>query len=112
MAQLNELEGFLAENPGTTLTDMIAGGNSLATLVSGPNSITGFNILNEKVLGIPGFLWGCVFSWVGILIVYVVGQDPYETKQAIIGCVVSAVAGTAFYIVYYILLAGLWSGIY
>ncbi|MFO7616218.1 MAG: hypothetical protein R6V75_03125, partial [Bacteroidales bacterium] len=63
MAQLNELEGFLAENPGTSLTDLISSGNSLATLVSGPNSITGFNILNEKVLGIPGFIWGCVFSW-------------------------------------------------
>jgi hypothetical protein len=106
MAQMNQLEGYLNENPGTTLSDMVTTGNNLADLVSGPNSIAGFNGINEKVLGIPGFLWGCVLSWVGILIVYLVGQDPHETKQAIIGCVVGAVAYAAFYVVYYILILG------
>jgi len=53
------------------------------------------------VYGIPGFLWGCVFSWVGILVVYLVAHDPAETKSAIIGCVVGAVAYGLFYGVYY-----------
>jgi hypothetical protein len=108
MAQLAELEGFLAENPDATLSDMIASGNTLASLVTGPNSIDGFSLLNEKVLGIPGFLWGCVLSWVGIVIVYLVGQDPHETKQAIIGCVVGAVAYGAFYAIYALLLRSAW----
>jgi hypothetical protein len=108
MAQLDQLEGYVLENPGITLGQMASDGNALAFMVSDPNGINGFNLINEKVLGIPSFLWGCVFSWVGVLIVYLVGQDKAETKSAIIGCVVGAVAYSAFYLVYYFA----WSGLY
>ncbi len=103
MGQLNQLEGFLAENPGTTLTEMIAEGNNLATLINGPNGISGFNILDEKVFGIPGFLWGCLLSVPGVVIVYFIGQDPAETRQAIIGCVVSGVAYVAWGVLWTVL---------
>lgn len=108
MAQLDQLEGYVLDNPGITLGDMTSNGNALASLVSGPNGIGGFNGINEKVFGIPSFLWGCVFSWVGVLVVYLVGQDKAETKSAIIGCVVGAVAYSAFYAIYYFA----WSGLY
>jgi riboflavin transporter FmnP len=87
---------------------MTSTGNALASLVSDPNGLNGFNMINEKVFGIPSFLWGCVFSWVGVLVVYLVGQDKAETKSAIIGCVVGAVAYTAFYAIYYFALSGLY----
>ena len=49
----------------------------------------------EPPLGIPSFLWGCVLSWVGILVTYLVTDgDKHETKQALIGCVV----GGAFWV--------------
>jgi hypothetical protein len=108
MAQLNQLEGFVLENPGITLGQMATEGNALASLVSDPNGISGFNLINEKVFGVPSFLWGCVFSWVGVLVVYLVGKDPKETKSAIIGCVVGAVAYSAFYAIYYFALSGLY----
>jgi hypothetical protein len=105
MAQLDQLEGYVLDNPGITLGEMATQGNTLASLVSDANGISGFNMINEKVFGIPGFLWGCVFSWVGVLVVYLVGQDKAETKSAIVGCVVGAVAYTAFYAVYYLALS-------
>ena len=108
MAQLDQLEGYVLDNPGITLGQMATNGNVLASLVSDPNGISGFNLINEKVLGIPSFLWGCVFSWVGVLVVYLIGQDKAETKSAIIGCVVGAVAYSLFYGVYYFA----WSGLY
>jgi hypothetical protein len=108
MAQLNQLEGYVLDNPGITLGQMATEGNSLASLVSDPNGLNGFNLINEKVFGIPSFLWGCVFSWVGVLVVYLVGQDKAETKSAIIGCVVGAVAYAAFYAVYAIAWGSAW----
>ena len=108
MAQLDQLEGYVLDNPGITLGQMATAGNTLASLVSDPNGISGFSLINEKVFGIPSFLWGCVFSWVGILVVYLVGQDPAETKSAIIGCVVGAVAYSAFYAIYYFALRATW----
>jgi len=104
MAQLDQLEGYVMENPGITLGEMATSGNTLASLVSNTNGISGLNLTNEKVFGIPSFLWGCVFSWVGVLVVYLVGQDKAETKSAIIGCVVGALAYSAFYAVYYLAL--------
>jgi hypothetical protein len=101
MAQLDQLEGYVLSNPGITLGEMSTNGNSLASLVSDANGISGFNLANEKVFGVPSFVWGCVFSWVGVLVVYLVGQDKAETKSAIYGCVVGAVAYTAFYLIYY-----------
>jgi hypothetical protein len=108
MAQLDQLEGYVLDNPGITLGQMATTGNTLASLVSDPNGISGFNLTNEKVLGIPSFLWGCVFSWVGVLVVYLIGQDKAETKSAIIGCVVGAVAYSAFYAIYYFALRTAW----
>lgn len=108
MAQLDQLEGYVLDNPGITLGQMATSGNTLASLVSDPNGVNGFSLINEKVFGIPSFLWGCVFSWVGVLVVYLVGQDKAETKSAIIGCVVGAVVYSAFYALYYFA----WSGLY
>ncbi|MFB6342735.1 hypothetical protein ACE1ET_13485 [Saccharicrinis sp. FJH62] len=51
-------------------------------------------------LGIPSFLWGCILSWVGILIVYFLTEENKdETKKAVWGCVAGAVAYTLFYVI-------------
>jgi hypothetical protein len=108
MAQLNQLEGYVQDNPGITLGQMTTEGSAFASMVSDPNGVNGFNLTNERVFGVPSFLWGCVFSWVGVLVVYLVGKDKAETKSAIIGCVVGAVAYSAFYAIYYFALSGLY----
>ena len=105
MAQLDQLEGYVLDNPGVTLGQMATDGNTLASLVSDPNGIKGFNLINERVLGIPGFWWGfvpgllgfcftpCVlFGGIGVLVVMLVGKDPHETKLAILGCAIPTAA--------------------
>ncbi len=59
--------------------------------VMGPNS----------ALGIPGFVWGLILGWIGILIVYLVTEDQEETKKALYGCIVNALlwAGCYFLII-------------
>jgi hypothetical protein len=104
MAQLDQLEGYVMENPGITLGEMATKGNALASLVSDPNGISGLNLTNEKVFGIPSFLWGCVFSWVGVLVVYLVGQDKAETKSAIVGCVVEGLLIAVWEVVWVVIL--------
>jgi len=42
---------------------------------------------------------GCVFGWVGLLVVYLVLENKVKTKKALTGCVVSTVVGVVFYIV-------------
>ena len=41
-------------------------------------------------LGIPSFLWGCLLSWVGLLIVYfLTDRDRDESRKALWGCIIS-----------------------
>jgi hypothetical protein len=103
MAPLNQLEEYILENPGITLSQIAGSGNLLASLVVDPNGINGFNRMNEKVLGIPGFLWGCTIGWVGILIVYLNGADPNEIKQATIGCIVETAVWVGCYASIYLI---------
>ena len=58
--------------------------------VMGPNS----------ALGIPGFVWGLILGWVGILIVYLVTEDQEETKKALYGCIVGTLVGVGCYFLY------------
>lgn len=95
MVQMDQLEGYVLSNPGITLTDMTSTGNSLASLVSDPNGISGFNLTNDKAFGIPGFWWGCIIGPFGVLVVYLVAKDSAETKAAIKGCIISAVISIA-----------------
>ena len=56
--------------------------------------------LNEPPLGIPSFVWGCVFGITGLAVVYFVADDTEETKRALYGCVTNGVVGGLFYILY------------
>jgi hypothetical protein len=81
-ADLNELEAYVASN------------NDVSAAALNP-----FGFLGEPPLGVPSFLWGCVFGVVGLAIVYFVAEDPVETKKALWGCVTSSVVGILFYFV-------------
>jgi len=103
MAQLQSLEDFVAVNPGVTLSTLEAENNALVSdmnLTSG-NFAGGFDVTGP-VLGISSFLWGCVLSWVGVLIVYLVADDSAETKKAFIGCIVGTLVYVVLDIVYYV----------
>lgn len=95
---LNELESKVKENKDLTYDELVKSGevekyNLNVNSMESPSSGMG-----EPPLGIPSFLWGCIFSWVGILIVYLISEDKEETKKALYGCLVQGI----IYIVIYV----------
>ena len=89
MAELNELDAFLSTNEGVTYDDLQTSGSELIFNVDGASSPLGMDQEGEPPLGIPSFLWGCVFGLIGILIVYIITDgDKDETKKALWGMLV------------------------
>lgn len=89
MAELNELDAFLGANEGVTYDDLLATGSDLIIHVDEASSPLGMDLEGEPPLGIPSFLWGCVFGLIGILIVYIITDgDKDETKKALWGMLV------------------------
>ncbi|MGC9341211.1 MAG: hypothetical protein ACP5E3_00775, partial [Bacteroidales bacterium] len=92
LAELTEIENYVASNPETTLSLLKTDNNQLLTGLNlySPYAM-GMN-LDDPPLGIPSFLWGCVFSVAGVVIVYLVtDEDKDETKKAFFGCIANAV---------------------
>ncbi len=111
LVQLQNLEDYVNANPGITLTNLQAEDNDLvANMNFALNNLSGFPFSGgEPPLGIPSFLWGCVFGVVGVAIVYFVAdQDKDETKKAFLGCVVSAAAYILFWVFWVVLWGGAW----
>ena len=100
-AEVSELDQYLAVNDGKTYTEV---NQENATLLSGISSTTSlpFSTSADNALGIPSFLWGCVFGPLGVLIVYLMtDKDKVQSKKAFFGCL----AGTAIYVVVWIIIA-------
>ena len=90
MADLNDLEQYVLNNPSTTLTLLTKEGNPMASSITNPNSYASLNLMADRALGIGGFWWGCCLGPAGVLIVYLMADDKSETRSSIIGCVVSS----------------------
>lgn len=97
MADLTSLENFVLANPGVRLSDMIASENELVTDMAHSCAFYGFDLMNDKALGIGGFLWGCCLGPLGVLVVWLVADDPAETKKSIFGCIVNTLIGGSGY---------------
>jgi len=98
-ADVSALDQYLAQNNNKSYTEV---SQENATLVSGISTTTTLPFSassDELVLGIPSFLWGCVFGWVGLLVVYLVLENKVQTKKALTGCVVSTAVSVVLYIV-------------
>lgn len=89
----SEIEGlvaFLGENDGVTYNEMEAFNSMLLENVSSSAAIA----LNTAADGEPpvlsAFLWGCIFSWVGLIVVYVTtDSNKAYTSKAWTGCLVN-----------------------
>lgn len=107
LSELNELSLYVEANEGITFSDLEAEGNLLIANIEAtatPMGMAGSG--GEPPLGIPSFLWGCVFGVVGLLVVYIMtDSDMDETKKALWGCV----ASTAVAAVAYMVLWGAWA---
>jgi hypothetical protein len=101
---LVKVENFINANDGMTLEKLkqensqIIEGVNLAETTS-VSAVKGGDLPGN----IPPFVWGCVLSWVGLILVYVLtDKDSAMTKKALIGCLVNGVV----WIVYYFVIVG------
>lgn len=109
LAGLTELENYLADNAGLTLSGLIAEDNLIAGNVNASASLlSGLSALNGPPLGIPAFAWGCCLGLPGIAVVYFVTEDRDQTRKALWGCVVGSLLGTVSYVVYYGVVLSAW----
>lgn len=109
LSELNELDNFIEANNDVTFESLENAGSSLIANIeagSAPMGMPGAAEGGESPLGIPSFLWGCVFGVLGVVLVYVLSdEDKAETKKALWGCV----ASTAVSVVLYMVVWGAWA---
>jgi hypothetical protein len=100
--QLNKIEKFVQNNEGTTLDNLKSQNSELLTDISIEADSASVVASSDLPAGIPAFWWGCVLSWVGLILVYVLtDKDSAQTKKALIGCLV----GTGVSVIFYVLTA-------
>lgn len=110
MTELNRVENYVNEHPGTTLDALQQQNSSLLNNIN-LNSSTAFISSGDGPAGIPSFLWGCILGWIGILIVYLITEDSEETKKALYGCIAQALTGCLLYVLFWVLFWGAaWGG--
>jgi hypothetical protein len=97
----------LVEETGVTLSQLHLANHPLANIVSTENDLVSSligatNPEEERLMGIPGFLWGFCCSFVGAFLVYLSIDDPVAKKregsQAIIGCAAGTILWVGLYI--------------
>ncbi len=106
MTGLSQLEQLVQETYATQ-TQLVKENNPLAQQLLPNNNLAGSLFASsapehERLMDIPGFLWGFCCSFVGVFLVYLSIDDPEakkkEGRQAIIGCAVGTVLWTGMYV--------------
>jgi len=98
-AGVSELDEYLAMNNGKSYSEVSQNNSALLNGVSSTTTLPLSASPDNLALGIPSFLWGCVFGWVGLVIVYLVTENKEQTKKALWGCIASTVVTVGLYIV-------------
>ncbi len=102
--QLNKIEKFVQNNEGTTLDNLKSQNSELLTDINIEADAASVVASSDLPAGIPAFWWGCVLSWVGLRLVYVLtDKDSAQTKKALMGCLV----GAGVWVIYYVLVVSL-----
>ena len=97
-SEVSGLDQYLAQNNDKTYTDISQENATLLSGISATTTLPFSTSSDELVLGIPSFLWGCVFGWVGLLVVYLVLENKAQTKKALYGCIVSTVVSIGLWV--------------
>lgn len=106
LADLSALEELAAETKAThsqlvqsghPLASKIVQGDDISAALFGSSAPEG-----ERLMGIPGFLWGLCCSVFGVLLMYLAIDDPESKKkeglQAIIGCAIGTLVWVGLYV--------------
>jgi hypothetical protein len=103
LEKLNRLEEYVKIKNVTA--DEVKGTELTKELKLDNQTTTAF--LGETPANIPAFWWGCVLSWIGILVVYfTTDKDQDQTKKAFYGCLVSAGASVLVYVIFLLIAFG------
>ena len=98
--EIENLTQFVSENEGVTYSELESENSDLISKVSASTSLAMQQDSDELALGIPSFLWGCVFGIVGVVVVYIMTDENKEqTKKAVWGCVASTAVSVVIYLV-------------
>lgn len=98
--QIDDLVSYVSAND-VTYADVQNYNSSMVEKVSSSAALA----LNNTNAGDPpfisAFLWGCIFNWVGIVVVALTTEmDMDYIMKSVWGCVVSTVVWGAFWLVY------------
>jgi len=114
-AGMSALEQLVNERNATYIT-LAAEQNALLNSVIADNDIASSLVSSaapssERLLGISGFWWGCCFSLLGVILVYValdgdLGKE--EGKKAVIGCLILPAVIVLLYLVLFALSTSFW----
>ena len=111
--EINDLVGYVSQND-VTYTDVQTYNSALVENVSSTAALA-LNADGGKTPPfISAFLWGCIFNWVGIVVVALTtDMDMSYIMKSVWGCAVSSGFWVIFYVIYYyVILAGAWGGYY
>jgi hypothetical protein len=90
--QINDLVSFVSTNDATSYSSIESENNSLVENVSSTAAMVMNTQTAENPLIVPAFMYGCMFSAIGILVVaYVTNNDPDQVKSAATGCLISSI---------------------
>lgn len=106
LAELSELE-VLVQETNASQSQLLKAENPLAKhlLPYADNSASLFSSSapeQERLLDIPGFLWGFCCSFFGVLLVYLSIEDPISKKKEGVQSIIGCAAGTALFLALYI----------
>jgi hypothetical protein len=106
--EINDLSSYLSENDAS-YADVANYNNDLVANVSSTAALA----LNSSSAGEPpfisAFLWGCIFNWVGIVVVALTtDMDMSYIMKSVWGCAVSAGFWVIFYVIYAAVLGTSW----
>ncbi len=108
MTDLDQLENYVFQNKGTSLTNMELNGTFENTNLVRVSPLNETGLYGELPLGIPSFWWGCVLGVAGLAIVYFIAEDAEETKKALYGCIAGTVFWIAVNVVIYLAYGSAW----
>jgi hypothetical protein len=101
MVELSQLEKTVVANENLTLEGLQKLHPQLVKNLAAEPTVNALQQSNPP-LGIPSFLWGCCFGFLGIALVYFVTEDSEQTKKALWGCITSGLVVGIFYLILFL----------
>lgn len=112
-AEIEDLVSYVSENSSVTYSDLEANNSSLIENVSSTSALALGSASGDTPPFISPFLWGCLFHWVGIVVVAITtDMDMPQIMKAVWGCVAETAVIGIIYAVYYIIIVASYGGYY